>query len=153
MKKILIFAVTSLAFMLCGCPSKTQQNVAQAALTASSTIQAAQQAEIAAYLNGKSCASTAGASCVVISDEDHKFIQTQFVSVSAVGKTLDSCIRTATNTAGSLICINTASATITQINNNGGLYIKSAEARKDFQAAMSALNLSLTVLTQVLGGK
>jgi hypothetical protein len=138
---------------LTACPNATQQTqIAQAALTASTVASAAQQAEIAAYQQGKQC-QAATTSCPSISDADHHFIQEQFATLATVGKTLDGCIRSSGTPAGAVACISTATAAVDQINQQGGLYIQSTEAKKDFQAAMSALKVALVAISQVIGGK
>jgi len=131
------------AIALTGCPASSSQRtqVAQAAQTASTVVVAFQQGEIVAHNQG------------VVSDADHLFIQKELLTVSTVGKTLDSCILSTTTTAGDIACIQTASTAVDQINSDGGLYIKSANAKADFQAAMAALKISLTAISQVLGGK
>lgn len=128
-----------LSVVLAGCPSSTtQQKAALAAQNASTIVVAFQKAEISSYQAG------------LIPAADHQFIQAQLGTVGQVGLTLDSCIRTATNAAGTVTCVSTASATISAINAQGGLYIKSADAKQNFQLAMTSLNAALAVLSTVL---
>lgn len=144
MKRIMSVVLLSvLSLVLVGCPANStqRQNVAQAAQTASSVVKAAQTAEITAHEQGQ------------VTDADHQFIEKEFLAVSIVGKTLDSCIGITTSTAGDLACISTATAQLDQINNDGGLYIKSDQAKQTFQATMAALKVALVAISQVLGGK
>jgi len=141
MKQLFAIAVLALAAVgLVGCPASTQQKVAQAAQTASIVVVNFQTAEIASYQQG------------LISPADHQFIEQELGSVAVAGKALDSCIATATNTTGDLACIQTATTAINTINNQGGLGIKSATAKQEFQAAMTAFNTSLATITALLGG-
>lgn len=143
-----------LSMLLTACPNSTQQaQIAQAALTASTVASSAQQAEIAAYQQGKACNASGASGCIVISDTDHHFIEQQFGSLATMGKALDSCIRTSTTNAGAVACISTATSAIDEINSQGGLYIKSAAAKQDFQTAMAALKVALIAVSQVIGGK
>ena len=142
MKRIMIAAVLALAtFGLVGCPATTQVKVAQAAQTASIVIVNFQKAEIASYQQG------------VISAADNQFIEQQLGNVATVGQALDSCIKSTGTTAGDLACVTTAETAINTIAANGGTGIKSAQAKQDFQAAMSAFNVALSTLSAVLGGK
>ena len=128
-----------LAVVMAGCPSSTtQQKAALAAQNASTVVVAFQQAEISSYQAG------------LIPPADHQFIEAQLVTVGETGKALDSCIRTATNSAGTVACVNVAVVTINQINTQGGLYIKSAGAKQDFQLAMTGVTAALNVLSAVL---
>jgi hypothetical protein len=140
-RSIALFAVLALAAIgMTGCPASTQQKVAQAAQTASIVVVNFQTAEIVSYQQG------------IISAQDHQFIEQELGNVAVAGKALDSCIATATNTAGDLACIQTASTAINTINQQGGLGIKSATAKQEFQAAMAAFNTSLATITALLGG-
>ena len=128
-----------LAVVMAGCPSATtQQKAALAAQNASTIVVAFQKSEISSFQAG------------LVPAADHQFIEAQLVTVGQLGLTLDSCIRTATTSAGTVACVNTATATINQINTDGGLYIKSAGAKQDFQLAMTSLNAALAVLTTVI---
>lgn len=151
MKRCLIIAALALTLVLCGCPNTQQQTqIAQAALTASSTLVAAQAGEITMYNQGKLCQGQP--SCISISTADHQFIQEQFHTAGTLVKTLDSCIRTSSTNQGAAACVSTAANSFDQIYTSGGTYIKSDEARKDFEAAISATKLALTVLAQAFGG-
>lgn len=161
MKRISVLAVLAMATLLSGCPSGTsttqRQQAAQASQNASIIVQGFQSGEIAMYDGGKNCLAaattdTAKAACVVISDEDHQFIQKQLVTLATVGKTTDSCIGSTTTTAGIVACVNTAVQSVDQINNDGGLYIKSPQAKQNFQLAMVGVKTALSVISTVLGG-
>lgn len=142
MKRIASFTLTLLATLfLAGCPSGTnQQKIAQAAQDASQVVLAFQQGEIVAHQSGS------------ISDADHEFIQEQLVTVSTLGKTTDSCIRTATTTAGTIQCANTAISTIDNLNTQGALHIKSTQAKTDFSIAMLGLRTALATIVTLEGG-
>ena len=141
MKRIVIKAILALPVIgLVGCPTSTQVKVAQASQTASIVIVNFQKAEIASYQQG------------VVSAADHQFMETELGNVAVVGKTLDSCIKTATNNSGYLACIATAEGAVNTISTNGGIGIKSAQAKQDFQAAMSAFNVALAAISTILGG-
>lgn len=136
----LFFAVSVLALLLLvACPTATQQQkAAEAAQNASIVVKTFQAAEISSYQAG------------LIPAADHEFIEAQLVTVGEIGVTLDSCIRTATASAGTLSCITTATAAINQINTQGGLAIKTAGAKQDFQLAMTGVSTALGVLSIVL---
>jgi len=139
MKRFL--ALSALAVMLCGCPSGTQQQqIAAAAQNASIAVQGFQQVEIASYQAG------------AVSAEDHKFIEQQLVSVAQMGKTADSCIRTATTKQGTIQCVTTAIATVDQLNASGALYIKSSDAKQKYQIAMTGVRTALAVIVTIEGG-
>ena len=136
---LLTIGAVLLAVVMAGCPSATtQQKAALAAQNASTIVVAFQKSEISSFQAG------------LVPAADHQFIEAQLVTVGQLGLTLDSCIRTATTSAGTVACVNTATATINQINTDGGLYIKSAGAKQDFQLAMTSLNAALAVLTTVI---
>ena len=136
---LLTIGAVLLAVAMAGCPSATtQQKAALAAQNASTIVVAFQKSEISSFQAG------------LVPAADHQFIEAQLVTVGQLGLTLDSCIRTATTSAGTVACVNTATATINQINTDGGLYIKSAGAKQDFQLAMTSLNAALAVLTTVI---
>lgn len=137
---LLAFALALAVIPLTGCPASTQSKVANAALTASTVVKSFQAAEITSHQQG------------LVSDADHQFIEREIGNVATVGKALDSCIASATSTAGDVACISTASTAIDQINTDGGLGIKSAQAKQDFQAAMAAFKVALASVSAVLGG-
>jgi hypothetical protein len=143
MKRFL--ALTSLALValvLTACPNTSQrQQAAQAAQNASIIVAGFQQGEIAAHDQG------------LIPNADHIFIQKELVTLASVGKATDSCIGGTTSNAGIVSCINTAIGTVDQINTDGGLYLKSAKAKTDFQLAMLGVRTSLSVIGTILGGK
>jgi hypothetical protein len=136
---LLTVVAVLLSVVLAGCPStSTQQKAALAAQNASVIVVAFQKAEISSYQAG------------LIPAPDHQFIEAQLVTVGQLGLALDSCIRTATNSAGTVACVGVMTASINEINTQGGLYLKSAGAKQDFQLAMTSLNAALAVLTTVL---
>jgi hypothetical protein len=161
MKRLIALAGTlAISAMLTGCPSGTQQQqAAQAAANVVDVVKAAEQAEIQTYNQGQQCVSAAvtdaqKAVCIVIPQADHAFIQKQFISIGTVGKTLDTCIRLTTGgNAGIVACANTASATVTSLNDQGALYLKSDRAKTIFGGVMSAVNLGIQTIATVLGGK
>ena len=144
MKRIITIAagllLTLSCAMLTGCPKATKSKVANAVLTASTVIKDFQQSEITSHQQG------------LISDTDHQFIEQELGNVAIAGKALDSCVASATNSAGDVACISTTTTAIGQINAAGGLGIKSAQAKQDFQAAMSAFNVALASVSAILGG-
>lgn len=162
MKRLAVLLVLTVgALVLTGCPSSTstsqRQQAAQASQNASIIVEGFQSGEIATYNQGKSCLAAATtdvakAACVVISDEDHQFIQKELVTLAEIGKTADSCIGNTSDSAGIVTCINTATTNVTQIYNDGGLYIKSSSAKKDFQLALIGVKTALSVISTVLGG-
>jgi hypothetical protein len=129
-----------LALALMGCPAAQRQQVAQALQTASTVVQSFQQAEIVSHNQG------------VVSDDDHHFIEQQLLTVAAAGKTADSCVQTTTTVAGDIACVNTMATMVDQVNTQGGLYIKSAQAKQDFQLAMTGLKAALATINAILGG-
>ena len=141
MKQFRALFALAFALLLTGCPAgTTQQQAAQAADNASIVVQNFQQAEILAYQQG------------AIPAADHQFIEQQLLTVSALGKTTDSCIRTATNAAGSITCANTAIATIDQLNAQGALALKSTQAKTDYAIAMLGLRTALATIVTLEGG-
>ena len=143
MKRILIASVALVMSLgMIGCPmnSTQQQQAAQASLQASTVLKVAQQGEIAAAQNG------------FIPAADHQFIQIQFENVALLGKTLDSCVRTANNNGAAIICLNTAITNVDQMNTNGGLGLKSVQAKQDYQLAMTAIRTVFASIVATLGG-
>lgn len=158
MKKYAILAVLPLAIVLIGCPSGTQQQkAANAAANVASYLESAQTAEITVFNTGQDCLSAAAtdaakSACIVITPDEHVFIQKQFKSVDAVGTTLDSCIRTATDAPGIVACANTATATVDQLNAQGALYLKSDKSQSTYAAIMGSVKLAIQTISTVLGG-
>ena len=159
---LLVISLLSSGF---SCSSIQRTQVAQAGQDASTVIKGFQISEINTYIAGKQClaqpiyqsvtpdSSAPRPACIVISDEDHVFIQQSLVTVAKSGKTLDSCIRSTTSNLGTIACVNAAIATIDQLNNDGALHIKSVQARTDYQLAMIGTKTALSVITTILGGK
>ncbi len=157
MKKF--FALFAATLLLVGCPTGSQQKqAAQADENVSSVLNAASQSEVTAFNQGQQCLQAAAtdvqkASCVVIPIADHEFIQTQFRSVAEAQKALNTCIVTASNgNAGIITCVQTASNTISTLNSQGALYLKSDKAKTIYSGVMSAVNIGIQTIATVLGG-
>ena len=157
-------AVACLCLMLAGCPTgtSTKQSLLQKAAIASQqamiVVQGFQQGEILTYNQGKSCVAAATdapskAQCVVISDEDHLFIQQSLESIFKLDKTTNTCIGSATTPTAAAACANSAVTTIEQLQTDGALHIKSVSARQDFALAMMGAKTTLSVVATILGGK
>jgi len=141
MKRITtICAGLLLALVMAGCTPATQTKVANAVLTASTVIKSFQAAEINSHQQG------------LISEADHQFIQLELGNVAVAGKALDSCVASATNVQGDLVCLSTAQTAIDQIDAAGGDGINSAQAKRDFKAAMAEFKISLATIQAVIGG-
>jgi hypothetical protein len=142
--KISLFVLLALApigLVLTGCPSSSasqRQQVAMAAENASIIVKGFQAGEITAHQQG------------LIPDADHQFIQKELVTVAGLGKTTDSCIASTTTNAGIVACVNTAIAEIDQVNNDGGLYLKSDKAKSEFQLAMTGVKTALSVISTLM---
>lgn len=138
---------------LTGCPANTSQlqKAATASEQAMIVVQGFQQGEILAYNQGKACAGTPG--CLVISDDDHLFIQQSVETIARLDKTTNSCIGSAGTPAAAVTCANTAIAAIDQLQADGSLHIKSVTAKQDFSLAMIGAKTALTVIATILGGK
>lgn len=141
MKRLAVLSMF-LALPLIGCPlnSTQQQQAAQASLQASTVLKTAQQGEIAAFNSG------------LIPAADHQLIEEQFENVAQLGKTADSCIGSASGSAGVFTCLNTAISAIDTINTNGGLQLKSAQAKEDYALAMTAVRTVLASIEATMGG-
>ena len=139
--KRLIAPILLLALLpLAGCTPNQQKQAAQAVDDAASALLAAQQVETAAHNGG------------LISASDDLFIQTQFKSLSIIGKTADSCVGGATSTGSAITCLNTAINGVDQVNAAGGLALKSATAQADFQMGISAVRTVLAAIETSIGG-
>ena len=138
MKKLALLSIF-LALPLTGCPSATLQKAAQASENAAIIVQGLQTAEIAAHNQG------------LIPDADHQFIEEQILNLSSIGKTVDSCIGSAGTNAAAATCINTGLTEVQAIQANGGLYLKSAQAKSMFSIAMSGVESVLVAVETVLG--
>jgi hypothetical protein len=139
MKKLLFLA--PLVLLLTGCPAANQQKVAQAVNNIAIITVGLQQSEISAHQQG------------LIPDDDHRFIEQQLLTLGTAGKAADACIRTATDAKGDVACIDTVVATVDNINSQGGLFLKSAKAKGDFQTAMAAVKTVLLSVETVIGPK
>jgi hypothetical protein len=140
-KAFAVLVIGGMVAMLTGCPANIsqQQQAAQASENAAIVVQGLQSSEIALYSQG------------LVSTDDHRFIQTNIATVAALGKTTDACIKAAGNKTAIGGCLNTAVLEIDQINTNGGLYIKSDQAKKDFQLAMTGVKSVLLTVETMLG--
>jgi hypothetical protein len=154
MKRIATLASLALAtVMLVGCPAnQTQlQKAATASEQAMVVVQGFQLGEIQAYNQGKACAKAGSAGCVVISDEDHLFVQQSVETVYRLDETTNTCIASAGTTAAAVTCANSAIATITQLQADGATHLKSASAKQDFSLAMIGAKTALNVISTILG--
>lgn len=142
MKATLAALILAPAVLLIGCPANTAtlQKAAQASENAAIVVQGLETAEIAAHQQG------------LIPDTDHQFIQQQVLTLSSIGKTVDSCIAAAANQAGAVVCLNTASTQIAQINASGGLYLKSTQAKQIFSIAISGVQAALAAVETTMTG-
>jgi hypothetical protein len=141
-RKVAVFASILICLsLLVACTDAQRQQAAQAAQDASIVVKNFQEGEILAYQQG------------AIPVDDHAFIQKSLITVSVMGKTLDGCIKTATNNAGIVTCANSAVATVDQLNTDGALYLKSDKAKSTFQLAMIGTKTSLGIIATIFGGK
>jgi hypothetical protein len=129
-----------LAIALTGCPAGTQQDAAKASLQVTVVMTAAQQVEITAHNQQ------------LIPDSEHAFIQKQFKSLAEVDKTANTCISAAATKGAVVICINAAVDQVEQINQQGGLYLKSPTAQSDFSMAIASIKGILQTISVTLGG-
>ena len=153
MKRILgLVAAFAVTLSMVGCPANTSQ--LQKAATASEqaviVVQGFQQGEILAYNQGKACDGTPN--CLVISDEDHLFIQQSVKTIYTLDKTTNTCIAMAGSTAGAVTCANSAIATVSQLQADGAMRLKSPTAKQDFALAMTGAKAALQVISTILGG-
>ena len=152
-----IFAVLAglaLAVGMTGCPANQSQ--LQKAATASEqaviVVQGFQQGEILAYNQGNECVAAGKQGCIVISKEDHLFIQQSVEAVYRLDKTVNSCIASANTNAAAAACATSAITTIDQLQVDGALHLKSATAEQDFALAMIGAKTTLGVIATLLGG-
>jgi hypothetical protein len=144
MRKAFFFtAVSMVALMLAGCPLNTTQRgqIAQALHQTSIVVMDAEQAEIIAYHQG------------LVPADEHILIQQQFLSVGELGKATDDCVKSAGATAAALACLKGELATLDTINAQGGLHLKSPQAKADFAAAMNSAKAVVQGIYIALGGK
>jgi hypothetical protein len=144
LKKLLkvcaVTAVVSLAIgWLCGCDSP-QQEAAKASLQVTIVMQAAQQGEIAAHNQH------------LIPDNEHQFIQQQFISLAEADKAANLCVSQATNKGAVISCLNAAIGGVDSIYQNGGLFLKSQTARNNFSIAIIGVRGVLSAIEATLGG-
>ena len=160
MKKIvrpiaLCFASALMVGWLCGCPANQSQlqKAATASREAVTVVQGFQQGEILAYNQGKTCAQSGAQGCVVISDEDHLFIQQSVSTIFELDKTTNTCIGAAGSASVAVTCANSAIVAIDQLQAQGALHIKSASAKQEFEIAMIGARTALVIISTILGGK
>lgn len=142
MRKTLALLALASALALTGCPltSTQQQQVLRASDDAALVVQTAQKAVDAATQQG------------LISTADRNFIQQQFGSLGQIGKTVDSCVGNAADKNATIGCINTAINSVDAINQTGGLYLKSTQAKNDFAVAIAGVRTTLAAIDAMLGG-
>lgn len=141
--------------LLIGCPAVIdQQKAANAAANIATTVKAAQDVEIAVFNSGQSCLQTAPdkSGCIVITPDEHVFIQQQFKSMGLMEKSLDSCIKSATTRAAIVTCTDSAVATIDELNSQGALHLKSDKAKSTYFYTMSTAKLGIQTIATLLGG-
>lgn len=132
--------VLALSVMLTGCPAGTQQDAAKASLQVTIVMNAAQRVEISAH-NSR-----------MIPDSDHQFIQKQFITLAEADKAANTCISQAANHGAVIACVNTAIATVDQINQQGGTFLKSESAKANFNMALTSIKSILQTISVTLGG-
>jgi len=153
MKKF--FFLVPFVLLLAGCPSGTnQQKAANVAKNVATFVKQAQNTEIMVFNSGQSClvSNPDGKGCIVITQEEHVFLEQQFKAIFTLDNTLDSCIRTSTTTAGIVQCADTAVNTVDDLNSQGVLQLKSDKARSTFTSVISAVKLGIQSISTILGG-
>ena len=145
MKRICI-TIAGLALatlMLTGCPvnQSQQQKAANAVHIALTAGVGVQNAELSAYQNH------------LIPADDHLIIQEGFLTLGRSATVADTCINLAATSDGVVGCVNNIISTVDNLNNDGVLHLKSAEAKADYAAAMQSIKAALSVITVVIGGK
>jgi hypothetical protein len=144
MKRITaLLAGCLLALCLTGCPmNKSQlQQTATALDNTSIVVRDAQQAEIAAVSSG------------LISPSDDIFIQQELTALSKLGKTTDACVLSAGDSAATLACIKSELGTISQIQADGAIALKSDKAKSTFAIVMNSATAVVNGVYVALGGK
>ena len=124
-----------------GCKPSDQQNAAKASLQVTNVLQAAQDGEIAAH-NQK-----------LLSDEDHQFIQRQFITLAEADKATNLCISQAANKGAVINCLNTAVNTVDGINKEGGTFIKNPNTQATFNLTLTSVKSILQTIIAVMGGQ
>ena len=87
----------------------------------------------------------------MISDSDHVFIEQQMATLGQAGTAVDVCIANANSNSAVSTCITTILNTVTQINAEGGTYLKSPTAKTDFSLAMTGLQAALESIQTMIG--
>ena len=155
MKRITVLAAVGLmALALVGCPANQSQlqKAATASEQAMNVVVGFQQGEILAYDQGKACVATGAQNCIVISDNDHLFIQQSVKDVLELDKTTNTCIGSAGTASGAVSCADFAISAITQLQSDGALRLKSPTAKQDFALAMDGAKGVLATIKIILGG-
>jgi hypothetical protein len=153
-KVIPMFLLFAVASLLAGCPASQSQlqKAATASQQAMIVVQGFQQGEILAYNQGKTCLASGAQGCIVISDADHLFIEQSVSTIAQLDKTTNGCIGSAGTPAAAVTCASSAITTISQLQADGDLHIKSAQAKQDFDLAMIGAKGALSVISTILGG-
>ena len=138
---IFVIALGLTVGWLCGCPSGSQQDAAKASLQVTVVMQSAQQGEIAAH-NSK-----------LITDEEHAFIQRQFISLAEADKAANLCISQAQNKGAVISCLNAAVSAVDSINQNGSTFLKSPAAQANFNLALTSVKSILQTIEATMGGQ
>jgi outer membrane biogenesis lipoprotein LolB len=143
MKRIAVALLALAAIGLTGCPVSTsqRQQIANALDNTTIVIKDAQQAEIIA-VNNK-----------LIFPQDDIFVQTELTALTKLGKTTDACVLTATDTTGALSCLQSELVTIKQIQADGALNIKSANAQSAFNTVLTSATAVVSGIYTAVGGK
>jgi len=141
-QKVLLLGVLGfLAAPMIGCPAGTTQSAAKASLQVTVVMQSAQQGEIAAH-NSK-----------LIPDEEHQFIQRQFITLAETDKAANACISAAPNKGAVVSCLDTAVKAVDSINQEGGTFLKSPAAQANFTLALTSIKSILQTIEVTLGGQ
>lgn len=138
-KVLLLVALGWVALPTIGCPAGTQQSAAKASLQVTVVMQSAQQGEIAAHNNH------------LIPDNEHQFIQKQFITLAEADKAANACISAAPNKGAVIACLDTAVATVDGINREGGTFLKSPAAQANFTLALTSVKSILQTIEATLG--
>ena len=139
-KVLLLVALGWVGLPLIGCPAGTQQSAAKASLQVTVVMQSAQQGEIAAHDNH------------LIPDNEHDFIQRQFITLAEADKAANLCISQAQNKGAVISCLNAAINTVDGINKEGGTFLKSPAAQANFTLATTSIKSILQTIEVTLGG-
>jgi hypothetical protein len=142
-KAIVLVSLISFTLLpLCAfsCSGSQQLQAAKASLQASTVIATAQQVEIALHQQS------------LETDAEHQFIEQQFDDVGQIGTAADACIGSASQKNGVFTCLNTAIAKLDAMNAQGGLELKSVQAKGTFETAIAGVRGVLASIEATLGG-